>query len=279
MLPSRSSTPRPRPVLSNTSSFVGYQEEYTSSSEPSWTTPDIVKGSGKDESSAEISLEIRPRKRRRVSSGLVATKSNTDAGRTANSQSLLDYSSRISSSNQVSVPCKDTRSYGLCQTCRKCESNVLCARCETATCSICARTCTLGAVSTPPTPLLCFSATPSPRPMLRRLPDQRSDSLDEIDVDDLRARLAITSNSSPSNKRRSASALSSQESECDDRDGPSRWSDDLPGGCGRVVCQSCAVEDSDSHESTCLDCLDGFGCSSVPSLSPSDPHLRYGQSD
>jgi len=278
MLSSRSSTPRPRPILSN-SSFIGYQEEYVSSSESSWTTP--VKGSGRDESLTEPSLEIRPRKRRRVSSGLVATKSNIDAGRTAYSQPLLDYPSHVSLSNLVPVSYKDTRLYGLCQTCRKCESNVLCARCETATCSICARTCTLGAVSTPPTPLLCFSATPSPRPTLYRLPKhQPPDSLGEIDVDDLRARLAITSASFSSNKRRSASALSSRESECDDGDGPSRWSDDLPGGCGRVVCQSCVLEDTDSHESTCLDCLDGFGCSSVPSPSSSDPHLRYGpQSD
>ncbi|KAG8751341.1 hypothetical protein FRC12_012492, partial [Ceratobasidium sp. 428] len=125
MLPSRSSTPRPRPVLSNSSSFLGYQEEYASSSESSWSTP--VKGDKKDEPSAEHSLDVRPRKRRRVSSSIITTKGNVDAGGTTYSQSLLDYPTRISPSNSGSTSGGNTRSYGPCQTCRKCESNVFCA--------------------------------------------------------------------------------------------------------------------------------------------------------
>jgi hypothetical protein len=140
MLPSRSSTPRPRPVASNSSSLIGYQEGYASAPESSWSTPGpqltislnyskqltlarAVKGRGKDESYAEPSLDVRPRKRRRVASGSMAPAENRAA------RSLTPLKTSYSAQHNLdSAPNMETRPSGLCQTCQRCESSLFCAR-------------------------------------------------------------------------------------------------------------------------------------------------------
>ncbi|KAF8610364.1 hypothetical protein BDV93DRAFT_14203 [Ceratobasidium sp. AG-I] len=262
MSPATSSTPRPQPT-SSSASDVGLREAHLSSSGSSWSTQDTTGQREKEESHLEPSLDVRPRKRQRVSStSQVSPPSNKTPQPRPLPRTHCDYPTRTDQDQDLS---SNPRSHGVCQTCRKCQSNLLCSRCLIPTCSVCARTCTLAAISTPPTPLLCFSATPSPRTILNQLSAEHpSNSIDEIDVDDVGARLAI-STSRPTAKRRSSTSTSASSAHREEADKDSTsWRLDEFGGCGQVVCQACAVEDSDSHESTCLDCLDGLGCPSLP---------------
>lgn len=121
------------------------------------------------------------------------------------------------------------------------------SRCGTSTCSVCSRTCTVTAMSTPPTPLLCFSATPSPRPNSSQLPlDDSFDTFEGVDTDDLRARLTLDTHFPATSKRQSSSLTTSPPPKFDSDTRNSSWLDGPSlGGCGRVVCQPCAVEDLD----------------------------------
>lgn len=238
-------------------------ENSSSSSEPlSWTTAEQRESA--ESYTESSSLDARPRKRRRVSS---TTHASPPSNKTPQPRSLprTHYDQPPRTEQRLALS-SNPRSHGICQTCRKCQSSLLCSRCLIPTCSVCARTCTLAAISTPPTPLLCFSATPSPRTILNQLSAEHpSSSVDEIDVDDLGARLAISITTRPTVKRRTSTSTSASSSrKADDDDDSTSWRLDESGGCGQVVCQACAVEDSESHESTCLDCLDGLGCSSLP---------------
>ncbi|KAH7340630.1 hypothetical protein B0J17DRAFT_652132 [Rhizoctonia solani] len=212
--------------------------------------------------------DTRPRKRRRITSNnSLATQSDLPTNHNSQRLCFSDIRQHASGSVRFLELGVETGSQETCQTCRKCKSNYCCSRCATPTCSICTRTCTFAAISTPPTPLLCFSATPSPRLSSSRLPtDDSSDSFEGIDADDLRIRLSQSGNLPTATKRRS----SSSEDKCSGRNNHDEtndtlwWGELLSGGCGRVVCQACAVEDAESHESTCLDCLRGSGFSLLP---------------
>ncbi|KAL5635811.1 hypothetical protein ACGC1H_004567 [Rhizoctonia solani] len=263
MLSSRSSTPRPRQIEINQASLMDYTKDPLTSPDPRWTT--MTEETDQEVSCVEPRIaNTRPRKRRRITSNnSVATQPDFSVNHRPQRRCFSDTCQHASSSAQSLELGVETRSQETCQTCRKCKSNHYCSRCATPTCSICTRTCTIAAISTPPTPLLCFSATPSPKPSFSRLPTD--DSLDgfEIDADDLRMRLSQSSNLPTASKRRSSSSgdKSSGRNIYNGANDTSWWGEPPSGGCGRVICQACAVEDADNHESTCLDCLHGSGFS------------------
>ncbi|KAF8710723.1 hypothetical protein RHS03_02353, partial [Rhizoctonia solani] len=288
MLSSRSSTPRPRQVGINETSLMDYSKDPPTSSDASWTTmtgqplPNIITPSPPhmdshslidvpDEVNQETACadqtiaDTRPRKRRRITSGgSIAAQLDSSTNRSPQRHCYSDIRQHASGSVQFLELGVEIGSQETCRTCRKSISNYYCSRCATPTCSICTRTCSIAAISTPPTPLLCFSATPSPRPSSKRLlADDSSDSFEGIDADDLRMRLSRSGNLPTASKRRSSSsAISSSGRDADNEtNDTSWWEEPSSGGCGRVICQACAVEDADSHESTCLDCLDGSGFS------------------
>lgn len=265
MLPSRSSTPRPRQMVMNQSSVTEFGRDPSTPGESRWTPLSDTPNKKCQRPWIECPpADARPRKRRRIaSSDTVVTLADISMNPPSQHRHRQNPSHpHSSSSGQLLDWGLNSSLHGICQTCRKCKSNYLCSRCRTPTCSVCTRTCTITAMSTPPTPLLCYSATPSPKLTSSRLPDDSSDSFEGIDVDDLRARLAVSGNLSTTSKRRSSSSTSAAPSRQPDSSDTSWWEEPLSGGCGRVICQACAVEDSDSHESTCLDCLDGFAFSS-----------------
>ncbi|CEL52055.1 hypothetical protein RSOLAG1IB_00592 [Rhizoctonia solani AG-1 IB] len=261
MLPSRSSTPRPRQVGISESSLMDYTKDPSTSTDPSWDAMTVGKINREPPCVEQTVADTRPRKRRRITSSSSAT---TQVDFSMNHSPKQQYHSDIRQHANGSVQLLElgvgTGLQETCQTCRKCISNYYCSRCSIPTCSICTRTCTVAAISTPPTPLLCFSATPSPRLSSNRLPmDDSSDGLEGIDADDLRTRLSRSSNLPTASKRRSSSSeYTSSGRDANNKANDTSWLEELsPGGCGRVICQACVVEDADSHESTCLDCLDG----------------------
>ncbi|KAF8744383.1 hypothetical protein RHS02_02284, partial [Rhizoctonia solani] len=267
MLSSRSSTPRPRQVGINETSLMDYSKDPPTSSDASWTTmTDVPDEVNQETACADQTIaDTRPRKRRRITSGgSIAAQPDSSTNRSPQRHCYSDIRQHASGSVQFLELGVEIGSQETCQTCRKSISNYYCSRCATPTCSICTRTCSIAAISTPPTPLLCFSATPSPRPSSKRLlADDSSDSFEGIDADDLRMRLSRSGNLPTASKRRSSSsAISSSGRDADNEtNDTSWWEEPSSGGCGRVICQACAVEDADSHESTCLDCLDGSGFS------------------
>ncbi|KAB5591796.1 hypothetical protein CTheo_4742 [Ceratobasidium theobromae] len=268
MLASRSSTPRPRQVDVGQSSFAEYNKDAAASDDMSWTSlTDTIESKERERSLIESPpTEARPRKRRRITSDdSVATQLDISTAHSYQHRPLSTTCRSTSTSHLLSSgPLADSR--GICQTCR-CKSNHFCSsRCGTSTCSVCSRTCTVTAMSTPPTPLLCFSATPSPRPNSSQLPlDDSFDTFEGVDTDDLRARLTLDTHFPATSKRQSSSLTTSPPPKFDSDTRNSSWLDGPSlGGCGRVVCQPCAVEDLDSHEFTCLDCLDCFGFPSLP---------------
>ncbi|CAE7191294.1 unnamed protein product [Rhizoctonia solani] len=266
MLPSRSSTPRPRQIEINQVSLMDYTKDSSTSADPRWAAmTDVMEEIDQEASCVEPRIaDTRPRKRRRITSNSsVATQPDLPVNHLPQRPCFSDIRQHPSGSAQFLELGMEIRSQETCQTCRRCKSNHYCSRCATPTCSICTRTCTIAAMSTPPTPLLCFSATPSPKPSSSRLPtDDSSDSSEGIDVEDLRMRLSQSSNLPTASKRRSSSSRDkSGRNIYNETNETSWWGEPSSGGCGRVVCQACAVEDTDRHESTCLDCLHGSGFS------------------
>ncbi|KAJ1310026.1 hypothetical protein OPQ81_006779 [Rhizoctonia solani] len=207
--------------------------------------------------------DARPRKRRRITNTSFATQLDLNLNHPSQ-RSCFSVTPQRPNSFYLLELGVETGSQETCQTCRRCKSNYYCSRCTTPTCSICTRTCTIAAMSTPPTPVLCFSPTPSPKPGTARLSmDDSSDSIEAIDAGDLRIRLSQSSALPTASKRRSSSSedKSSGRNIYNETDDTSWWEESSSGGCGRTVCQACAIEDADSHESTCLDCLNGSGFS------------------
>ncbi|CAE6518691.1 unnamed protein product [Rhizoctonia solani] len=248
MLPSRSSTPRPRQVEINQSSLMDYSKDPLTSTDPRWTAvTDVMEEIDRDLPCVEATItDTRPRKRRRITSNnSVATQSDFSVNHPPQRRCLSHIRQHAVPSLEAG---SEAGSQDTCQTCRKCKSNYYCSRCATPACSICTRTCTIAAMSTPPTPLLCYSATPSPRPTSSRLPtDDSSDGFKGIDADDLRMQLSQSSNLPTASKRRTSSSedKSSGRNIYSETNDTSWWEEPSSGGCGRVVCQACAVEDAD----------------------------------
>ncbi|CUA75119.1 hypothetical protein RSOLAG22IIIB_01763 [Rhizoctonia solani] len=246
---------------------MDYTKDPSTSADPRWTAmTGVIEEIDQEVSCVEPRIaDTRPRKRRRITSNnSIATQPDVFVNHQAQRPYFSDTRQHASGSVQFLEFSVETHSQETCQTCRKCKSNYYCSRCSTPTCSICTRTCTIAAMSTPPTPLLCFSATPSPKLSHSRLrADDYLDGFEGIDADDLQMRLSQSSNPPTASKRRSSPSddKSYRRGTYDETNDTSWWGEPSSGGCGRVICQACVLEDANSHESTCLDCLHGSGFS------------------
>ncbi|KAF8758745.1 hypothetical protein RHS01_02952 [Rhizoctonia solani] len=241
MLSSRSSTPRPRQVGINETSLMDYSKDPPTSSDASWTTMtgqpllniitpspptwthsliDVPDEVNQETACADQTIaDTRPRKRRRITSGGSIAAQRTPP-RTAHPNDIV---TRIF----VNMPVVPSNSWSLAwKLVHKRHAGPVASLYQ----------------------IITVRATPSPRPSSKRLlADDSSDSFEGIDADDLRMRLSRSGNLPTASKRRSSSsAISSSGRDADNEtNDTSWWEEPSSGGCGRVICQACAVEDAD----------------------------------